>query len=134
MAAFCPGSSLLLEHKTESGVDMLCMGYKYNRKRVLTFLMTKGCANTTPGKPYHTEYLSDDGTRTTKDIDRPEVLTLYFEAAGMIDQHNHNRQGTLGLEDKWNTRCGYFRIFTSITGIGVTDSWLSYGAYINELE
>ena len=33
MEAFCPGASLVLEHKSKSGVEMVCIGYKYNRKR-----------------------------------------------------------------------------------------------------
>ncbi len=53
MAGFCPGSWVVLEHTSDSGVPMICIGYKYNRKRVLTFIMSKGCGGTQPGPPYH---------------------------------------------------------------------------------
>ncbi len=134
MAPFCPGSWIVLEHTSPSGTPMICIGYKYNRKRVLTFLMTKGCGNTTPGKGYETSYIREDGERVNKTIDRPDVISRYFQAAGLIDQHNHNRQGTLQLEDKWVTQCGYYRIFTTFVGIVATDSWLSYRYFLDEQE
>ncbi len=53
-------------------------------------------------------------------------MTDYFRAAGAIDQHNHQRQGTLNLEEKWVTHCGYFWIFTTFVGMNVTDSYLTW--------
>ncbi len=126
MAGYCPGSWLVLLHTSPSNVEMTCLGYKYNRSKILTFVMTKGCGNTTPGDPYHVTFTKKNGERIERDIAGPEVVTNYFCAAGGIDHHNHSRQGTLGLEEKWVTQCGYFHIFTTMVGIIATDSWLSW--------
>ncbi len=124
MAGYCPGSWLVLSHTSPANVEMI--GYKYNRLKILTFMMTKGCGNTGPGEPYHVTFTKENGEKVEPDIARPEVVTNYFRAAGGIDHHNHSRQGTLGLEDKWVTQCGYFQIYTTMVGITATDAWLSW--------
>ncbi len=134
MASFCPGSWLVLQHTSPRGTPMICIGYKYNRKRVLTFLMTMGCGSTTSGKGYETSYTQEDNEQVNKTISHPDVITKYFNAAGVIDQHNHNRQGTLQLENKWVTQCGYYGIFTTIIGMVATASWLSYHFFLDEQE
>ena len=126
MAGFCPGSWLVLFHTSPSNVEMTCIGYKYNRTKILTFVMTKGCGNTAPGDPYQVTFTKENGEKIERDIARPKVVTNYFRAAGAVDHHNHSRQGTLGLEEKWVTQCGYFRIFTTIAGITTTDAWLAW--------
>ncbi len=124
MAGYCPGLWLVLEHTSPSNVDMVCLGYKYNRTKILTFVMTKGCGSTSPGPPYRVTYTKENGEKIERDIAHLQVVTDYFHSAGAIDHHNHTRQGTLALEDKWVTRCGYNRIFTTFVGITATDSWL----------
>ena len=46
--------------------------------------------------------------------------------ANRVDIHNQVRQSDIALEDVWKTRCGYFRMFTTILGINITDAWLTY--------
>ena len=46
------GTWITLEGRTEEGVDLICIGYKYNKKKVLVFLSTKGAGPTTDGPPY----------------------------------------------------------------------------------
>ena len=36
--------------------------------------------------------------------------------------HNQNRQGTLALEKKWNTRDCWFRLFTTLVGMCTIDA------------
>lgn len=42
------------------------------------------------------------------------------------------RQKILRLEKQWVTRNGYFRIFTTIVGICVVDTWLAYKHHVKE--
>ena len=40
-----------------------------------------------------------------------------------MDLHNQARQFDLGLEKKWVTHNGYFRLYTTLLGMTVTDTW-----------
>ncbi len=124
MAGYCPVSWIVLKHTSPSNVEMVCIGYKYNRTKILTFIMMKGCGSTTSGPPYTVMYTQENGEKIQCDIARPEVVTDYFHATGSINHHNHTRQGTLALEEKWVTGCEYHRIFATFMGITATDSWL----------
>ena len=46
------GTWLVLKGKTHKNVELLCIGYKYNFKKVLTFVATQGAGSTLAGKPY----------------------------------------------------------------------------------
>ena len=43
-------------------------------------------------------------------VDRPEVISDFFQAANVIDTANHVRQYELALEKKWCTHDPYFRL------------------------
>ncbi len=132
MEYYCPGSWLVLEHVSPSGVEMVCLGYKYSPVKVNTYLMTKGCGNTAPGPTYQTAYTKKDGEKIHHNVGCPEVITNYYAATGVIDHHNHTRQGTLGLEKHWPSHCGWFRIWTIMVGIVVTDGWLGLRHYADQ--
>ncbi len=61
MEFYCPGSWLVLEHVSESGVPMVCLGYKYLRSKVNTYLMSNGCGNTYPVPVYRMTYVTKNG-------------------------------------------------------------------------
>ena len=92
MMPFCPVSWIVLEHTSSSGMPLIYIGYKYNTKKALTFLMTKRCGNTTPDKGYETSYIREGEERVNKTFDLPDAISKYFQAAGLIDQNNHNCQ------------------------------------------
>lgn len=56
-------------------------------------------------------------------VDRPEVISDYFQDSDAVDSHNKSRQGDLKLEKYWRTTDGWFRIITTFVGITATDSW-----------
>jgi hypothetical protein len=56
-------------------------------------------------------------------VPRPEIVGKYYEMNGGIDVHNKMRQGDLALEKHWVTHDPYFRIFTTLIGICVTDAF-----------
>lgn len=65
-----------------------------------------------------------DGTelelRPTK---RPKVVGEYFEAAKVIDVHNHMRQGGLALEQSWGTQNWEHRLASTLFGMLETDAY-----------
>jgi hypothetical protein len=116
------GSKLVLE-ATYQGVDLLAIGYKYNRRKVLFFVATRGAGTTTPGEPYVQRWADDHGNLCVREISRPAILSEYFAASNAVDLHNQSRQSDLGLEDRWPTKDCWFRLLTTLFGMVVTDCW-----------
>ena len=75
-----------------------------------------------PSKPHVQTWLDANGNRCDRKIPRPEVASLYFKGNNVIDVHNQNRQGTLALEKKWNTKNCWFRLFTTLVGMCTIDA------------
>ena len=61
------------------------------------------------------------GNVTFKEILRPLIAHFYFELCPLIDNHNKDRQGILGLEDCWPTKNPWFRLVTTMIGMLVVD-------------
>ena len=117
------GAYLVLKCKSPKyGVDLVALGYKYNSSKVLTFVMTKDAGCTNPGdKKYHARFPDKYGNVHERLMQRPEILSQYFDVSDIIDSHNHLRQFRLGLESHWITRNPWFRISTSLFGMTITD-------------
>jgi hypothetical protein len=58
-------------------------------------------------------------------VPRPAVLTRFFRYSPRIDNHNQMRQGELALEERWVTQDCWFRLYTSLLGMHVTDLHLA---------
>ncbi len=58
-------------------------------------------------------------------VPRPEVVKQYFQHFSTIDVHNHLRQGSLEIEQEWNTHTWWHRIFATVLGICVVDAFLA---------
>lgn len=108
---------------TKEGVDLVAVGYKYNKKKVLCFVLTRGAGSTKAGVPYKAKFNDAFGNVVSRDVPRPKVLNLYFDNSNCVDMHNQSRQHFLALEECWVTTDGYFRQWTTFTGITITDLW-----------
>ncbi len=100
-----------------SGVDLIAVGW--NNHHLITYVST--CGVTTPGTQY--------GVRRSwgkKWFDRPDLVEKYMFAAPGIDQHNRDRQSTLGLEYAWDTDNCWARMYHCLIGITVVDAWRAY--------
>ena len=107
-------------------VPVVCIGYKYNRKKVLTFVMTKGAGTTASGRPYEARFPDKYGNVCVRHVMRPDVIANYFRFSNVVDVHNQARQYELALEKKWVTQDGYFRLFTTFLGMNITDAWKTF--------
>jgi hypothetical protein len=59
-------------------------------------------------------------------VARPMLVKQYFDAANAIDVHNHYRQGTIALERAVRTQCWWFRLFTTMLGVAITNAFLVF--------
>jgi hypothetical protein len=131
MQEWPPGSHIVLETKTPEGIDLLAVGYKYNKRTVTCFLTTKDAGHTGPGVSYEAKWKDDNNNTCKKDIPRPYVVAKYFSENNGIDLHNQSRQFDLKLEKFWVTHDGFFRCITTIFGMLLTDAWKAYMFHLN---
>jgi hypothetical protein len=126
MAGWSGGMSMVMEGVTASGVKLLAIGYKYNLRKVLSFVATRGAGSTTPGNPYRAKFADGWGNVMTRLVPRPDVISQYFQISNAVDTHNQARQSDLALEQHWVTTNCWFRIITTFIGLTVTDAWKAY--------
>lgn len=126
-----PAGSHLVLHSKIDGVDLVAVGYKYSKRKVVSFLANKRAANLQPGKPYLAKWKDAHGNTVSRFIPRPAMVADYFRDSNKIDAHNQVRQFELRLEKLWVSRCGFFRINTTLIGMVVVDAWKAYRHHIN---
>ena len=118
------GTWITLEgHAENEDVDVVAIGYKYNKKTVLQFVITRGAGTTEPGNPYEARFPDKFGNVCTRHVLRPHVIAMYFKYSNCVDVHNQARQFDLALEKKWLTMNPYFRLYTTMLGMIVTNVW-----------
>ena len=96
---FPGGTWITLTGKTEREcVDLVCIGFKYNKKTVLTFLCTRGAGRTTAGEPYEARFPEKFGNLCVRHVARPAIISKFFKYSNCVDLHNQARQFDLALE------------------------------------
>ena len=72
------GVHIALEGRTEDEVPLVALGYRYSRKTVLHFILTKNVGSSKPGTPYQmicTDLFSNICTRY---VDHPQVISIFL--------------------------------------------------------
>ena len=122
-----PSGTRLFAKTNIDGADLVFAAYRYNSKKTLFFVFSKGAGSTADGQPYVASYRDKRGMHSTREVRRPSVISRYFFCMPRIDSHNQMRQKELALEKKWVPKgeggC-WFRIFTTILGMTTTDAHL----------
>lgn len=118
------GSYLVMESTAPiTGVKLVAIGYRYNARKTLCFVMTKDAGSTLPGTPYMAKFPDQCGNVVERKVTRPQALSFFFETSNLMDAHNHARQYLLALERHWKTPNPWFRNVTTIIGMTVIDCW-----------
>ena len=120
-----PSGIWITLEQTVQNIRMVALGYKYNRRKILYFVMTKGAGSTLPGSAYVAKFADSFGNVRSRLIGRPACLSRYFSKSAKIDNTNQLRQSVLALEKCWVTTDCWFRLFTTIVGMTVTDAYLA---------
>lgn len=119
------GAHIVLETVCDN-VPLIAMGYKYNKRKVICFVATKGAGHTEAGVSYEAKWKDSNGNTCCRNVPRPELASKYFLESNRIDMFNQARQAELKLEKHWVSEDGYFRCITTLFGICVTDAWKGY--------
>jgi hypothetical protein len=78
-----------------------------------------GCRKVLKNGCYETEL-------TYRKIPRPAIVQLFYDTFSQVDVHDHYRQGILELERLWSTKRWYHRLYATMLGIIITDSFFAY--------
>jgi hypothetical protein len=124
------GTWITLTTTMPDGIELVCIGYKYNRKKCLFFVHTMGAGASTAGAPYKATFPDAYGNVMSRLVARPAVISRHFMFSDGIDIHNHIRQHVLALEEAWVTSNSWFRLMSTILGITVTDAFLAHRAQL----
>ena len=68
--------------------DLVCIGYKYNKKKVLWFTMTRGAGSTEAGVPYEARFLNKHNTVCIHHVSRPDCISNYCKYSNTVNLHN----------------------------------------------
>ena len=117
------GVHIILKGVGLRGTPLMAIGYRYACKSTLFFIASQDAGSTKPGKPYEMKFTDEFGNVCVRFVDRPKILSEFFQDSNVIDSFNHVRQFELAMEKKWPTHNGYFRLQTTMEGIGVTQTW-----------
>ena len=56
----------------------------------------------------------------------PKAAEIYYKVCGKVDQHNMDRQHTIGIEQKIRTNDWSLRVNLSTLSMVIIDSWKAY--------
>ena len=94
-----------MEGTTEkTGTALVIIGYKYNKKKVLTFVTTRGAGSTEKGEPYEARFPDKYGNLCVRHVARPDCVSNFFKYSNKVDLHNKSRQFDLALEKNGSLR------------------------------
>lgn len=118
---------------THEEIKLIAIGYRYSSRKTLHFIMTEDAGSTTEGECYEMKFADTHGNVHIRYVDRPEIISHFFNKSNCVDKHNQARQYELALEKRWKTDDVYFRLSTTMIGFSVTDTWklASYHKLLN---
>ena len=87
---------------------------RFRDLQIKDFIST--CSTSIPGAPRVTKHHGN--------VPRPQVAEHYLKYSAAIDVHNHNRSGSVALEDIWHTKNPLRCQFAGILGFCFTNSYL----------
>ena len=85
---------------------LIAIGYKYNARKVLSFIVTDNSGSTKTCIPYLSKYPDQFTNVSIFPVARPLVMSKCFSAVNEVDSHKNSRQYDLALDKFWVTQCG----------------------------
>ena len=123
------GSYLVIKStpRVPCGRPIVAIGYKYNSRKVLGFIATKGDGSTEPGDLYLSLFTDIYYNVSVRPIIYPQMLDRYFNACNSIYKISRIQQSDLAQDKYGVTQSGDFRLATTVAlGMGITDGKLLF--------
>ena len=102
---------------------LIDIGYKYNARKVLSFIVTDNAGSTKTGIPYLSKYPDQFTNVAIRPVARPLVMSKNSDV-NEVDSHSKSIHSDLELEKWWVTQCGWLRLCMTVAmGINITNCW-----------
>ena len=88
---------------------LIAIGYKYNARKFLSFIVIYNAGRTKTGIPYLSKYTGKFNNIAIHLVACPLVISKKY-SANEVDSHNKSRQSYLALEKWWVTQCVWLRL------------------------
>ena len=97
------GSYLVLRSKPMAPGDrpLIAIGYKYNARKVLSFIVTENSGSTNTGIPFLSKYPDQFTNVAIHPVAHPLVMSKTFSAVNEFDFHHRSRHSDLALDKGW---------------------------------
>jgi hypothetical protein len=98
-------------------------------------LFVSSCMSSKAAAPWEkTRHVEEFGfvTKTVLNVPQTDVTSTYFMGAKAIDVHNHLRQEILGLEYAWAPQDWWIRMYQTVIGMMVVNSFQMSNYFRNE--
>jgi Transposase IS4 len=113
---------------TIDGIKVHAIAYAWSQKGVSYFVST--CGDTEPSVHKYQSLFEDEwGNTQVREINRPNIAHFLYMYLPLIDEHNKQRQSLLCLEKRWLTKDVWFRLLTTLLGMGCVDMHRVYRYY-----
>ena len=86
------------------GRPIIDIGYKYNTRKVLQFIVIEKSGITQSGLTYLYKYPGQFSNVAISPVALPLVVHKFFGSVNDVDSHNKSRQSDLALEKYWVTQ------------------------------
>lgn len=118
-------------NNTKKKYDVYALGWM--SKLLKTYVTTCGTTSTNEIHIVNrSKVVTNDETNVKTEVkyqkatSRPKVLVDLYSGFNKVDVHDHYRQGTLSLESNIGTKKWWHRIFYTVLGVILTDSYFLY--------
>ena len=126
---YWPGGSYLVIKSTPRspiGVPLLSIGYKYNYRKVLRFIVTEEAGSTEPGDSYLSRFPDIYSNFSVRPVVCPRLIGSYFNSCNTIYNHNSMQQYDIALDKYWLTQSGYLDLQLQWHWVWVLQMGISY--------
>ena len=104
------------------GSPIFAIGYKYNARKVLYFIVTKKAGSAKAGISYLSKYPDHFSNVATRPVSCPLFMHKLFGFVNEVGSHKKPRQFDLGQEKFWFTQCVLTRLYATVAmGITITN-------------
>ena len=106
------------------GRPLILIGYKYNERKVFSFIVLEVAGTTKSGIPYLSKDPDQSYNFSICLVAFPLVMYKFIESVNDVEYHNNSRWSDLALEKFWVVQCGWLYLCTTVDmGTTTTNCW-----------
>ena len=106
---------------------LIAIGYTYNVRKVLSFIITENPGSTQAGPTYLSKYTNQFSNVSICSFDLLLVMYNFFGSVNGFDSPKKSRQSDLALEKFWVTQYGWLQLYTSVDMVmNITNLWKTF--------